>query len=915
MALTPGTRLGPYEITGAIGAGGMGEVYRARDTKLNRDVAIKVLPEAFASDPERLTRFTREAQTLAALNHPNIAHIHGLEESGSVRALVMELVEGEDLSAQIARGPIPIAEALPIAKQIAEAIEAAHEHGVVHRDLKPANIKVRADGTVKVLDFGLAKAMDPSGASNANVSHSPTLTGHWTQLGMIIGTAAYMSPEQAKGKVVDRRADIWAFGVVLFEMLTGERLFKGEDISDVLAAVLRHEIDWAALPKATPMRLKRLLEHCLDRDVKERLRDIGEARFEIGKIQTGAPESAAAPGGAATDVPAWRRALPWAVAAFFGVVFVFALVRWAPWRKTPVLEPRRLLANIGVDASLTTGLGASAILSPDGKTLVFTARQTDQTRLFIRKLDQLQAVALGGTEGAESPFFSPDGQWIGFFASGKLKKVSVTGGAAVNLADAQAGRGGAWTDDDTIIFTPVGTGSDARLMRVPAAGGTPAVFSTLSAGAVTQRWPQTLPSGKGLLYTEHLAYGGFDEANLTVAPLPSGTPKIVLRGGYYGRYVPSGHLVYMQQGTLFAVRFDLNRLETIGQAAPALAGLVTNQISFGGTQLAFSAEGTLVYVPGGSAAATAPIDWMTRDGKTSVLRATKASWAGPEFSPDGHKVALTILGAQRPDVWAFDWARDTLTQLTFDRGDDRSPVFSPDGRRIVFASDRAKPGVSNLYWVNADGTGDVTRLTDNPGVQRPASFHPSGKFVAFDEYRPDTGFDLMILPLEGDTGRGFSPKPPTVFLGTKAAEWSPMFSPDGRWIAYQSNEIAGQNDVYVRPFPGPGGQWRVSTEGGQFPRWSATTRELLFVNPGQARVMVAPYTVVGDSFRADHPRVWSPVGYRPLASALMPPYDIHPDGKRLALAAAEGQSAAPQDHVVFVFNFFDHLRTLLPEGK
>ena len=899
----------------------MGEVYRAHDTKLNRDVAIKVLPEAFASDPERLSRFTREAQTLASLNHPNIAAIYGIEETPSttesrsgLRALVMELVEGEDLSTQIARGPIPIAEALPIAKQIAEALEAAHEHGIVHRDLKPANIKIRSDGTVKVLDFGLAKAMDPSGASNVNLSHSPTLTGHGTQLGVIIGTAAYMSPEQAKGKVVDRRADIWAFGVVLCEMLTGERTFKGEDISDVLAAVLRQEVNWAALPKATPPRLKRLLEHCLDRDVKERLRDIGEARFEIGKILTGAPESAVSPGGAATDVPAWRRALPWAVAAFFGIAFVVALVRWAPWRETPVAEPRRLLASIGVDASLTTGLGASAILSPDGKTLVFAARQADQTRLFIRKLDQLQAVALGGTEGAESPFFSPDGRWIGFFASGKLKKVSVTGGAAVNLCNVEIGRGGTWTENDTIIFTPGGTAS-SRLMWVPSAGGTPSVFVALSAGALLQRWPQTLPGGKSLLYTEHSTTSGFDLANLAVAPLPSGTPKIVLRGGYYGRYVPSGHLVYMHQGTLFAVRFDLNRLETIGQAAPALEGVITNQTSFGGAQLAFSAEGTLVYVPGGSAAATAPINWMTRDGKTSVLKATKAAWAGPVFSPDGHKVALTIFGAQRPDVWAFDWARDTLTQLTFDRGDDRLPVFSPDGRRIVFASDRAKPGVFNLYWVNADGTGDVTRLTDNPGAQRPASFHPGGKFVAFDEDRPDMRSDLMILPLEGDTGRGFSPKPPAVFLGTLAEERSPMFSPDGRWIAYQSNEIGGQNDVYVRPFPGPGGQWRVSTEGGQFPRWSPPTRELLFVNPGQARVMVAPYTVVGDSFRSDHPRVWSPVGYRPLASPLMAPYDIHPDGKRLALSAAEGQSAAPQDHVVFVFNFFDYLRAILPEGK
>ena len=551
MSLTLGTRLGSYEITGAIGAGGMGEVFRARDTKLNRDVAIKVLPTAFADDPERLARFTREAQTLASLNHPNIAAIYGIEEvpavSGSTgpgsRALVMELVEGEDLSAHIARGPIPIAEALPIARQIAEALEAAHEQGIVHRDLKPANIKIRADGTVKVLDFGLAKAMDQGAASslNPNVSHSPTLTHQGTMAGMIIGTAAYMSPEQAKGKAVDKRTDIWGFGVVLYEMLTGQRAFKGEDVSETLASVLKDKLSMDALPVTTPPRLKQLIERCLDRDLKARLRDIGEARLKIARIEAGGPDTAVSvPTASATGFAARVRFLS-ALVAVLTIALISGLLTWAPWRRTPAPTPRKLLVSIGADASLTGG-GANVVLSPDGTTLAFTAQRASQTWLFVRKLDQLQAVALDGTEDASSPFFSPDGQWIAFFAGDKLKKVSVAGGAAINLCDAPNGRGGTWTDDDTIVFTPASV-SNTRLMRVPAAGGTSSVFGALGEGAVTQRWPQALPGGKGVLYTEHSATGGWDRANLVIAPLAGGAPKVVVRGGYYGRYVPSGHLI------------------------------------------------------------------------------------------------------------------------------------------------------------------------------------------------------------------------------------------------------------------------------------------------------------------------------------------------------------------------------------
>jgi len=526
LALTPGSRFGVYEVMAGIGVGGMGEVFRARDTRLNRDVALKVLPDSFANDPDRLARFTREAQTLAALNHPNIAHLHGLEESGSVRALVMELVEGEDLSQWIARGAIALDEALPVAKQIAEALEAAHDQGIVHRDLKPANIKVRHDGTVKVLDFGLARAMDPAsafGTASASLANSPTMTSPaMTAMGMILCTAAYMAPEQARGKAVDRRADIWAFGVVLYEMLSGRRLFDGDDTSDVLAAVLRQDIDWSALPPATPARLRRLLERCLDRDVKTRLRDIGEARIEIARIQAGTPDSLVSTATSTTTAPrsTSSRLLPWMIAALLGASLAVALYVWAPWRMRPVPTPRTLLANIGADASMPIAQGASAVLSPDATTLAFVARAAagDRPALFVRKLDQLQATALPGTDDAASPFFSPDGQWIAFFADAQLKKVSVSGGAPTKLADAPNGRGGTWTDDNTIVFTPQnGNGPDARLKRVPASGGTPVDFGRLSEGAVTQRWPQALPNRKGLLFTEHSAADNWDAATLVVA--------------------------------------------------------------------------------------------------------------------------------------------------------------------------------------------------------------------------------------------------------------------------------------------------------------------------------------------------------------------------------------------------------------
>jgi serine/threonine-protein kinase len=699
--------------------------------------------------------------------------------------------------------------------------------------------------------------------------------------------------------------------------------------------VLKESVRWEALPADLPPPLQKLLRRCLEKDPKRRLSWIGEARLALEDPAALEPAIVASSvtASAAMPAPRWRRALPWVVTGIFGGALVAALMLWAPWRTSPMPVPRKLFASIGASASLATSGGAAAILSPDGMMLAFVALQEGQTRLFVRKLDQLQATALAGTDDAANPFFSPDGQWIAFFANGQLKKVSISGGAALKLCDAASGRGGTWTDDDMIIFTPSSV-NNVTLLRVPAAGGAPAVFAPLGDGATTQRWPQALPGARGVIYTEHSSTTNYDTANLVVAPLSGGTPKIVVHGGYYGRYVSGisssstgglgsptrgereggGHLIYMNQGTLFAVRFDLDRLETIGQPVPALDGVSANII--GGVQLALSSDGTLIYVPGAVGGATSPIGWVTPDGKTSVLRATKADWANLCFSPDGQKLAMDISDGKQRDIWVYEWARDTLTQLTFDAGEDRDPVWTADGRRITFRSDRAKPGgPANLYWVNADGTGEVTRLTNRPDNNRPNSWHPSGKFLAFVASGNPSAADLMILPMEGDAARGWKPGTPTTFVGTPAYEGAAAFSRDGRWIAYASTEAGTNYDVYVRPFPGPGGKWRISTTGGTYPRWSASTHELLFLNyldPAPSKVMAVRYSVDGESFHAETPKVWSPTSVQGL-SLLNAPYDLHPDGTRIAAAAVPSNML--QDHVVFVFNFAEYLATIAPGKK
>jgi serine/threonine-protein kinase len=884
----------------------MGEVYRVRDTKLERIVAVKVLPDAVAGDPDRIARFAFEAKALAALHHPHIATLYGMDEAGSRHFLVMELVQGETVAARLQHGPMPLPDALAAAIQIAEALTAAHRAGIVHRDLKPANVMITKAGA-KLLDFGLAKARAPSvggAAASLLATRAPALT----EPGVILGTFQYMAPEQVEGGDADARTDVFAFGCLVYEMLTGRKAFEGATHASVIAAIMHAEPPRVStiLP-ITPFGLDRVIAKCLAKDPDERWQTASDLADELKWIaQPGAGDASRSisplPNAHATGRP---RAVPWAIAGALAVALV--LVLGTPRRTVPPLMPLHLSVELGTDVSMANStFGAAAILSPDGAVIAFVGQPSasGSAQLYVQRLNQLHATPLSGTEDANSPFFSPDGEWIGFFAAGKLKKVSITGGATVTLADAPANRGGAWAEDGTIVFTP-GPPLDLGVRRVSAAGGKSAALMSLAEGEVTQRWPQALPGGIGVLYTSSRDLDTYDDATLVVQRLPTGARKAVLRGGSQGRYLPSGPLVYMHKGTLFAVPFDLDRLEVTGQPAPAVEHVMSNATT-GSAQFAVSASGTLVYLPGRSTGAGIPVHWMDREGKTTPLRATPANWFDLHFSPDGRRLAMAIVEG-RSDIWVYELARETLTRLTSDPVNAAAPVWTPDGRRIVFASARADTSTFNLYWQRADGTGDAQRLTESKNQQYPGSWHPTGRYLAFYEQNPTTNRDLMVLPMEGDDVSGWKPGKPFVFLNSPDAEQGPMFSPDGRWLAYVSGET-GRSEVFVRPFPGPGGKTQISSGGGAFSSWSRTKPQIFYGSP-EKYIMVSAYSVEGDSLRAEKPRLWSEGRY--VTDRPWRPFDLHPDGERFAIGPdVQAPSGAKQDKVVFVFNFFDELRRI-----
>jgi Tol biopolymer transport system component len=900
MPLSPGTSLGSYQILDPLGAGGMGEVYRARDTKLKREVALKVLPELFANDAQRMARFEREAQVLASLNHAHIAHIHGLEEANGIRALVMELVEGPTLSARIAQGPIPSEEALPVAKQIAEALEYAHERGIIHRDLKPANIKLTADGQVKLLDFGLAKALEGE-TGQADISTSPTISAAATRAGVLLGTAGYMSPEQAKGKAVDRRADIWAFGCVLYELLAGQPVFDGETITDTLAAVVRAEPDWTRLPQKTPTRARELLRRCLTKDPKQRLQAIGEARIALDATIANAPDEAAAPVGAAQTKPTWRRALPWAVASIAAVLAIaFSALYWRA--KQPELRQvmqASLLLPEPLAGVFSANPGSPIALSRDGSLLAFAGSSAGKPpQLYLRQLDQQLATPIPGTEDGVQPFFSPDGQSVGFFANSKMRRVSLHGGPAIPLCDAPIPHGASWASDDTIIYAPnLGSG----LMHISSAGGAPQKLTTadVKGKELSHRWPQVLPGNKAVLFTvQMMTQATYDDARIAVLSMETGKWRTLLDGGSYARYVPSGHIVYARAGALMAVPFDVGRLQVTGLPAPVQEGVITTAATSGGAEYDVAESGLLAYVPGSARPPDRSLVWVDRHGVGKELSAPPNIYVTPRISQDGKRLAVQILSSGSQDVWIYDLGRNTLTRFTFGN-EGALPLWTPDSRRIVYRS-----RVPNLSFLTklADGSGAEETLFgrdfDDPSAT-PYSVSPDGKILLFG--RLSSGGALGIYAISLDGSGKVQP-----FLQATFNQSNAQFSPDGHWVVYTSNE-SGRDEVYVQPFPGPGGKWMISTEGGNYPMWARSGREIFFRS--EDKMMSAP-AETQPTFKTGTPRMLFRGGnYLGLGN-----YDVAPDGQHF-LMINEKQAPTSSKELSIILHWTEELKHRVPPAR
>jgi Tol biopolymer transport system component len=873
LALSPGARLGVYEVTAPIGEGGMGEVYRATDTKLKRQVAIKILPASLATDSDRLARFQREAEVLASLNHPNIAGIYGLEESSGLTALVMELVEGDDLSVHIARGPIALADAVPMAKQIAEALEAAHEQGIIHRDLKPANIKVRADGTVKVLDFGLAKAMDPAGASSADPMHSPTLTARATQMGMILGTAAYMAPEQARGKVVDKRADIWAFGAVLFEMLTGQRAFPGDDLSLTLAAVMMQDPAWTALPPTTPSGVRQLLRRCLVKDPRQRMRDMGDVRLALeGAFETGAAETT-------TSAPVRQRhnALVWASTAIAGISL--AVAAFALWNRPAVVQQAsaRLTIPLPPNAEITS----YPAITRDGRTVAYVARQgTEDSQLYLRDLNAFEVRAVTGSNSAKQPFFSPDGKWVAFFAQGQLQKAEVAGGAPIRVVEAAYAFGGTWTEDNTIIYA---ASLSSGLLEIPAGGGVPKSISKPdgAANGYAHVFPQALPaerSGRRLLFT---VWG--QNKGSAVLSLDSGQWEMVLPATTFASAMfdssagTSGRLLVVDEAAGIRVAaFDPAHPARTSADATVLDNVFYDIESEGRGWLAVSNNGTAVYAPGSPAMAS--LAWVDREGKIESLSREQNVYREVSISPDGAK-AVVRLGL---NLWIHDLQRGTRSPLTSGNDSNVLPVWSRDSQRILFASNRG--GDWDMYSQPADGSRVAEALLKRPSDQFPYAVSSDGTLL-YTEIGPKTGRDLWTLTPDGKA----SP-----FRVTPFNEWAAQFSPGPgvpRWVAYASDE-SGRSEIYVQSYPEATHRVPVSTGGGIRPMWSPDGKEIFFMT-GDALVAVA--TQPNGTFGAPR-RLYDRSGF--FINDRFHTYSVSPDGKRFLMIQRDPGSVPRQLNVI-----------------
>jgi serine/threonine protein kinase/WD40 repeat protein len=900
MALSPGTSLGAYEIISVLGVGGMGEVYRARDRRLNRDVALKIVPDAFATEPDRLARFKREAQILASLNHPHIGAIYGFEDAGATQALVLELVEGPTLADRISHGPIPIEEALPIARQIAEALEAAHEQGIVHRDLKPANIKLRPDGTVKVLDFGLAKAIDTGREvpASGDLLNSPTITSPamMTGVGVILGTAAYMSPEQAKGRVADRRSDIWAFGCVGYEMLTGRRAFDGSEIAEVLAGVIKSEPDWQALPADVPPVVRVCLQRCLRKDARQRLRDIGDFRLALdGAFELPARIQDASAVEARRQPRIWERPR-YLIATAAILVLVTGLAVWSLTRPRPPLarpSTRFTIALPSTEQINAEGNVAQPMaLSRDGRRLFYVATRGKTSELYSRSLDQLNWTAVRAFQD-RSLFLSPDGEWAGFLDTGDntVKKAPLNGGPTASickLSTAGVFRGATWGETGLIVFATTAT---PGLMQVASSGGLPTPVTSPS-GEIHMH-PYFLPGGKALLFTIRRAG---EPDRVAAVSINAGKPQVLLEGSS-PRFAPTGHLLFLREAALWAVAFDAQGFRFLGDAVPVLEDVT---IAGGAAVFDLSNDGSLVYSAASiDAASDRTLVSTDRNGREQPIGAPARAYSWPRLSPDGTRLAVTALDQER-DIWIWDFRRPGLTRFTSGRSSERSPIWTPDGRHLVFSSDRDGP--RNLFSQLSDGTGPLVRLTDTPNLKDPFSVSPDGKRLVFGEQMQR--FDLLTLSLTGE------PRP-EVLIQTSFGDRDAEISPDGRWLAYASDE-SGRFEIYVRPFPKVNdGRFQISTNGGGGAVWSRSRSEL-FYQTRAGDVFSVPFQTAPTFVAGAPSKLFD--GSQYVSSGFGRMYDVSPDGQRFLMLKSNDsatQAAVPASLVV-VLNWTEELKARVP---
>jgi serine/threonine protein kinase len=868
-----GRRLGVFELQGLLGVGGMGDVYRARDTKLRREVAVKILPRAFQDDRDRLVRFEQEAQVLASLNHPHIGAIYGLEEAGDTRCIVMELIEGETLQSRIKKGPMPVGEAVTIAQQIAEALEAAHEKGVIHRDLKPGNVIITSDGRVKVLDFGLAKVMEPIGAPS-DLSQPPTpAIPAMTQAGMILGTAGYMSPEQARGQAIDKRTDIWAFGCVLYEMLTGRAAFPGDTPSDTIAAILERQPEWAALPAHTPAGIRQLLRRCLDKDLKRRLHDIADARIEIDDVQNGTQD------GLTAQAPAGHRwPLAWMSTLAFVALIAAGTIVWA-LRPAPTAPEARLEINTPPSRD------SSLAISPDGMKIVFAARSEGQSRLWLRTLDSPEAHPLPGTERASSPFWSSDGRSVGFFLDDarQLKRIDIAEGSVQTLASAPAPRGGAWSKDGTIIFA---TNPGNPIFRIARGGELVAVTRFESTQQGEQSTPQFLPDGRHFLF---FVTGSPEARGVHLGQLDGLETKRLFDADAPAVYT-TGHLIFIREGKLLAQAFDPDRLELKGDPFPIAEHVAR------GTGVSASDAGVIAYRTPSADSGQRQLVRVDRSGR-EIERVVyqDAAAQGPSLSRNGLRVAVFRMLDGNMDIWTYETGRRIWERITFDPGDDIFPLWSPDGTRMVYGSNR-NGGRMNLYRKPVSApTASEELLLSTSQPKFPMDWSADGRFVLYDSLDPKRGMDIWALPLEGD-GKPFA------VVQTNFNERLAQFSPDGKWIAYESDKT-GRFEIYIQPFQGPGGDSRVSIDGGAQVRWNPSGKELFYV-AADDRLMAVPirFSSIDKTVEAGTPMALFATNVGGAAiNTNRQQYAVAPDGQSFVLNSAVEE--AGESHITVILNW------------